>query len=131
MSKSDIRAIITSNQGELRGVVNAHALLRGTMQSPTRVPFAAILSHTVEEWNAQPRLMSIKDVLYVYTDYRQNEQGQDVPGVKIGDGQSYLIDLPFTVIPITPEDIQRWDNKSNLQVMVDEETNSLVFYSNE
>ena len=57
-------------------------------------------SKTKEQWNINPQLLSKKDVLYIYTNYKkikkQGEQDQIIiPGLKVGDGKSYLIDLPF------------------------------------
>lgn len=49
---------------------------------------------TTDRWNAQMGLIAKKNHLYVYTDYT-NVDGELVPGVKVGDGTSYLIDLPF------------------------------------
>ena len=55
-----------------------------------------ILFGTTAFWNNQPTLVANKDYLYVYTDYKQNEEEQNIAGFKVGDGTSYLIDLPFT-----------------------------------
>lgn len=66
--------------------------------------------------------------MYSDKSYVLDDQGNrvDVPGVKIGDGTSYLIDMPFvaddigaqllehiqnTVVHITPQDRVFWDNK--------------------
>lgn len=71
-----------------------------------------VISNTTEGWNSQPLLISAKDTVYVYTDYATSE-GQDIPNIKIGDGNAYLIDLPFLVSDcnVTPEDIEKWNNK--------------------
>ena len=45
-------------------------------------------------WNAQPRLVAEAGHIYVYTDHSQ-VGGEDIPAIKIGDGNSYLIDMPF------------------------------------
>lgn len=58
----------------------------------------------------------------MYTDYRLDEEGNAVPGIKIGDGNAYLIDAPFMdtdiidhinnhTIHITEEERQFWNNK--------------------
>lgn len=49
---------------------------------------------TTEEWNAQPELIGEREHIYVYTDYC-SENGTVYPALKVGDGESYLIDLPF------------------------------------
>lgn len=49
---------------------------------------------TVAEWNSDTDLISEKNVIYVYTNY-QTVNGQNIPGIKFGDGLAYLIDLPM------------------------------------
>lgn len=77
---------------------------------------------TVAEWNSQPSLIGIKDAVYVYLDYDQDDDGHHIPGIKIGDGLAYLIDTPFTssnlydhirntVVHITSEERDAWNNK--------------------
>ena len=53
-----------------------------------------ILYNTTEYWNSQIGVQSQAGVLYVYSDYRE-EDGVYIPAVKIGDGNAYIIDLPF------------------------------------
>lgn len=55
-----------------------------------------VLYASTATWNSQPQLISQKGFLYIYSDYRQNEQGQNIACIKVGDGHAYLIDLPFT-----------------------------------
>ena len=50
------------------------------------------------EWDSDKFFISEKNVIYIYSDYKTIErQGKEIvsPGIKIGDGTSYLIDLPF------------------------------------
>jgi hypothetical protein len=70
----------------------------------TQLPFTAssggssgekeVYSKTTAEWDAQPTLIPKKDTLYVYTDYMTID-GVTIPGMKIGDGSTYLINLPY------------------------------------
>lgn len=120
------------DRGEIRGLITPMAVFRGEVQKTNKVGYVAIISKTKAEWNAEPQYMTVKDMIYVYTDYRQEEDPttheiKNIPAVKIGDGTSYLIDMPFATIPITEEDIERWNNKSTLNVAVDEETNQMIF----
>ena len=58
----------------------------------------AVISKTSAEWNAQTTLVSQLNTIYVYTDaFTYNDGTKDiaVAGVKIGDGNAYLIDKPF------------------------------------
>ena len=54
---------------------------------------------SMANWNAQSTMIAEKKAIYVYKDYivHSNEDGNQtfVPGMKIGDGTSYLIDMPF------------------------------------
>lgn len=81
-----------------------------------------LLVATTEDWDSRRDLIGQKNVVYVYTDHEINEEGQPVPGFKVGDGLAYLIDLPFnddlairhiynTGIHVTPEEKEFWNNK--------------------
>lgn len=59
---------------------------------------AKVYSKTKEEWNSQRDLISEKNVFYVYTNYKTTDEGKNIPGLKIGDGLAYIIDLPFTAV---------------------------------
>ena len=87
------------------------------------------------------------NILYIYTDYKTIEKdGQQylLPGLKVGDGTSYLIDLPFlnsgdnsainqiimdhinnNVIHITQNERSFWNSKLNYQSQLINET--LIF----
>lgn len=81
-----------------------------------------VLYATTATWNSQPTLESIRGCIYIYSDHKQNTQGQNLAGFKVGDGSAYLIDLPFvdeqieehimnTVVHITQEEREKWNNK--------------------
>ena len=81
-----------------------------------------VLCATTETWNSQPQLISDRGYIYIYSDYRQDGQGQNIASMKVGDGTSYLIDMPFTdellyvhlsdtVRHITSEERDFWNNK--------------------
>lgn len=85
-----------------------------------------ILSNTTEGWNNQVNLISEARTIYVYTDYQtetdENGNTVNIPGLKVGDGKAYLIDMPFTDalmvkhindlnIHVTPEEKAFWNNK--------------------
>ena len=80
-----------------------------------------ILYDTVAGWASKPKLISEPNIMYVYTDY-QVVDGENVPGIKFGDGNAYLIDRPFidilyarhiadNVIHITQKEREFWNNK--------------------
>lgn len=83
-----------------------------------------ILFGTTAEWNAQLTTPSKSDKLYVYTDYQTDSQGRHIAGIKVGDGNAYVPDLPFidevymdhisdTTIHVTAEEKAFWNNKLN------------------
>lgn len=55
-----------------------------------------VLFNTTAGWNAQTTLVSDANTLYVYTDHQTDSQGNNVAGIKAGDGSAYVVDLPFT-----------------------------------
>lgn len=99
-------------------------------------------SKTTAQWNAEITTIGEKNVLYIYTDYKTVEQqGEEyfLPGLKVGDGTSYLIDLPFLndtsalnqalldhinnhIVHITPEQRAFWNDKLNYQSLLINET---------
>ena len=91
---------------------------KGEKGDPGTLP---LYSDTTANWNAQPMLLSEAGAMYVYTDHAVIG-GQNVAGIKLGDGTSYLIDIPFidaeyhahaenTDIHITAEERTFWNNK--------------------
>ena len=54
---------------------------------------------TTAGWDAQRTLRAERGIIYVYSDHSsvttQGGETLPVPGFKVGDGTSYLIDLPF------------------------------------
>lgn len=85
-----------------------------------------IVSNTTAGWNSQPSLISEKDRIYVYTDYQMVDD-QPVPGLKVGDGNAYLIDIPFISFgDVTPEERAIWNNKVSA-AMSTEDAENLIF----
>lgn len=89
-----------------------------------------IYSATTAEWNAQTLLVAKKDAIYVYTDHGTVD-GEPIPAIKVGDGTSYLIDMPFvdedtaarltdhienTVRHITESERQFWNSKVSVDL---------------
>lgn len=81
-----------------------------------------IYFNTVEGWRAQINLIGQTNTIYIYTDYQEDEDGNPIAGLKIGDGLAYLIDTPFldtlylqhvnnTDIHITDEERRKWNEK--------------------
>lgn len=90
-----------------------------------------VLYGSTLEWAQDKTRIAQKGVIYVYSDYVKAADGAggtvDVPGFKVGDGTSYLIDLPFAQgalndeikshlankqIHVSDDDRKRWDGET-------------------
>lgn len=69
-----------------------------------------IISHTMNEWARIPDFLSKKNTIYVYSDYR-TDNDVSVPRIKIGDGLNPISEIPFATMSITDEDMEYWDEK--------------------
>lgn len=84
------------------------------------------LSNTTANWEQQKSFVPSAGSIIIYNDYKTLSDGKVVAGVKIGDGDAYLIDLPFvtdaiaeqlidhinnTTVHITAEERTSWNNK--------------------
>ena len=98
-----------------------YAAIAAAVQS-TELHRPEVYFDTVAGWAAKGSLVSEANTLYIYTDYQQDSEGNDIPGIKIGDGNAYLVDKPFldtiyyehvndTDIHITAEEREFWNNK--------------------
>lgn len=81
---------------------------------------------TVGYWNSDPTVIAQQGTIYVYTDYYTVDD-EPVPNFKVGDGTSFLIDMPFVsaamddhirdiVRHITAEERAKWNNKVSVQI---------------
>ena len=85
---------------------------------------------TTANWDAQGELIGERGAVYIYSDHTilEDEVGNKTPiaGIRIGDGNAYLSDLPFisddmtyklamhaanTSIHVSPAEKQFWNNK--------------------
>lgn len=82
---------------------------------------------TSAEWAELTSLVSMPNEIYIYSDAQEDAEGNPIPMIKIGDGNAYVVDLPFvaaTDYRITQEDIENWNNK----VSVRADGERLIFY---
>lgn len=103
--------------------VNNETLIGNKTTEDLKIAF----SKTTAEWNEQVQLMSIKNAVYIYTDYKVVD-GVNYPGIKIGDGLAYVIDLPFVTAEdkrISSADIANWNNKVAVRINGE----NLIFYT--
>lgn len=87
---------------------------------------------TKQNWNSHPDLIAVEGAIYIYKDYfvRYDEHDEPIcsPALKIGDGVSYLIDMPIAasdvsdiilehindaVVHVSENDRTFWNNKSS------------------
>ena len=62
---------------------------------PSKIKVVAVKINTTAYWDSLPRFIPTRGEFIVYSDYTQSQSGQDIPALKIGDGRSFLIDMPF------------------------------------
>lgn len=83
---------------------------------------------TSAEWAQLTSLVSMPGEIYVYSDGGGVDPlGKPIPKIKIGDGNAYVVDLPFAAsidMRITDQDIANWNNK----VAVRADGEELIFY---
>lgn len=80
-----------------------------------------VLSKTTAEWNYLVDLVTDKDVIYVYTDYMTTSSGVEIAALKVGDGVTRLIDMPFVASgTITEAERDFWNNKVTAYMDIDD-----------
>lgn len=87
--------------------------------------YSHIYSDTQEHWDSQVGLIAEKNAVYVYTNHSY-DGNTPISAIKIGDGTSYLIDMPFLgddimtdlrahianlSVHVTAQEKQFWNNK--------------------
>ena len=122
-------------KANVSGSVSASGALGGiTIRGVTitRTEGAKLYVDTTANWDLQTEYVPEKGVIIVYTDHTLIDDGMGnvtyVPGLKIGDGNAYLIDLPFiddattdrllahmndASAHVSPEERAFWNNKLN------------------
>lgn len=96
-----------------------------------------VLYDTTENWNSQPQMVSKRGYIYVYSDYKQID-GKYIAGIKVGDGQTYLIDMAFVdeiyaehiqdvVVHITDAEREFWNNKVRCYMVDETVGENLIF----
>jgi hypothetical protein len=81
---------------------------------------------TTAYWDEQIELIAKENAIYVYTDGFPRTT-HNIVRFKVGDGQSRLIDLPYTdmvyydhisdpIVHVTPEERDFWNNKVSCRI---------------
>lgn len=83
---------------------------------------APVYYDTEENWNAARTIITEKRAIYVYSNHRYINDGHGnqypVPSIKIGDGTSYLIDMPFINQDL---EIELWNHINNQIIHITQE----------
>lgn len=102
-----------------------------------------VSENTTAGWGENPLYLPKAGEICIYTDYMtiQDDMGNDItyPGIKVGDGNSYLIDMPFVgeetrylllrriqehennmAMHVSAEDRAFWNNKLNYDTVGEE-----------
>ena len=92
--------------------------------------FAYITEQTTADWSANLTYVPLAGELCIWTDYAVVEE-QNIPAIKIGDGTTYAVDLPFlcddiraeleehvnnTTVHITSTERNTWNDKLNAAI---------------
>ena len=105
------------------------------MVSPASTSFSGKISiNTTQEWLLKPTYVPVKGEIVIFSD-RNIINGICYPGIKIGDGNAYVVDLPFfgdndtdyivglinnhiddVLSHVSAEDRSFWDAKLNYEV---------------
>ena len=115
-------------------------VLTGSNSSESRAELPYMYMSTAE-WEQEPPMVSEPGVLYIWSDWYQDSQGNDIPGVKVGDGNAYVMDLPFqsedflnhvldTNIHVTAEEKEFWNNKVTCYISPNNPTNIIFTKDN-
>lgn len=105
-------------------------------------------SDTTVNWNAQPTFVPLDGEIIIYTDYETkivDGKTINIPAIKIGDGNTYGVDLPFvndslrdqimehinnTDVHTTLAEKLFWNNKINVTDSQEVIDNMLIFNRN-
>lgn len=96
MNGTNLRISLNS-PGTLRLNLSGNEAERIRMLSPSSGFFSGKISiDTTERWGLKPTYIPAKGEIVIYSDYNIID-GTSYPGIKIGDGKAYIVDLPFFV----------------------------------
>lgn len=100
--RSDFGSVQTVTEKDYNNLINKPTInsvvLTGSLNARD-LGLGNVYYDTTEHWNSQPQLIAEESVIYIYSDYQTYEDGSGnqypIAGLKIGDGTSYLADMPF------------------------------------
>ena len=149
VSFSDLQYIEQNDYEKLRNKPSINSVMLEGALTAEDLGLGRVYYDTKENWDSQLELIAEKGVVYIYSDYTfiEDESGNrtEIAGIKIGDGTSYLIDMPFisdaTTYLITSHisnsdahvssaDREFWNNKVSAYMDHGEDLENLVLSKN-
>ena len=95
----DIQTITESDYNKLQNKPSINSIVLEGAITANDLGLGCVYYDTKENWDNQQSLVTEKAAVYIYSDYDyiEDEVGNRTPvaGIKIGDGSSFLIDMPF------------------------------------
>lgn len=110
MSESNIQVIMRKIRTKIDEVLRRNVRHLNTHDSDNRY----VVCHSMAEWSKIPDFLSGKGIIYIYSDYR-TENDINIPRIKIGDGIHSLSEIPFATMSITDSDMSYWDDKPDME----------------
>jgi len=115
-------------------IINVSSGKINVMREKQNIVISRIYVDTTENWNSKITFIPGYGSVIIYSD-RNVIEGVNYPGIKIADGTSYVVDLPFagddiamqindiinehinnTSVHVTLEEKEFWNNKLNYEV---------------
>lgn len=133
-SLTSIADAIRSKSGQNQPLVFPHEFIYEINNLSNAGTFENIFIDTTQNWNTQLNYVPAIGDIIIYSDkstITQNDVTKNIPGIKIGDGNAYCVDLPFiaddvaaallehindNVRHITAQERQFWNNKLNVNI---------------
>ena len=137
----ELQSLTENDYNKLRNKPTINSIVLEGALTAKDLGLGQVYYDTKENWDTQTTLVAEEGVVYIYSDYMiiEDEAGNQTPvaGIKIGDGTSYLIDLPYisdaatylitmhvsnSGVHVTPAEKQFWNNKVSAYInQTDEE----------
>ncbi len=98
INRLDITGQLVNSSLVDSGKLSTDNQMTGRSHLPNVLDRTAIHYDTTENWNSRTMLVGERSHIYIYSDYTStviDGETVPVPAMKIGDGNSYLIDMPF------------------------------------
>lgn len=137
----EVQTATENDYNKLRNKPSINSVVLEGALTASDLGLGRVYYDTKENWDAQRDLVAEAGVVYIYSNYQyiEDEGGNQIPvaGIRIGDGTSYLIDMPFVsdaatymitthianvAVHVSPADREFWNNKVSAYInQADEE----------